>query len=132
MSAERRDGGASRAATVVELLVELLVELDGVVARAAVVAGVVVGVVAGAGVGTVVVGVTSASATVWVIHNPTVPATKAPPLSAATATRDRAAGCRRRRRPGGGVEVPVGEDHGGWTSPALMGPSLIAAPGSNL
>jgi hypothetical protein len=86
VSAERRDEGASRAATVVELLV--LVELDGAVdsEREADV-GAVVGVVAG------VVGVSvSASAAVCVIHSPTVPATNAPPLRAATATRDRAAG----------------------------------------
>ena len=96
MSAERRDEGPSRAATVVELLV--LVELDGALdgaldaARGADV-GTVVVVVAGAAVGGVV-GVTSvsASATLCVIHSPTVPATNAPPLRAATATRDRAAG----------------------------------------
>jgi hypothetical protein len=92
VSAERRDEGPSRAATVVELLV--LVELDGALdaARGADV-GTVVVVVAGAAVGGVV-GVTSvsASATLCVIHSPTVPATNAPPLRAATATRDRAAG----------------------------------------
>jgi hypothetical protein len=92
----------------------------------------------GAAVEAVVVGVVvaggsvSASATVCVIHSPTVPATKAAALRTAVATRDRAAGWRRRRRPGGGVEVPVGEDHGGWTSPALTGTSLTGRAGSNL
>lgn len=112
MSAERRDGGPSRAGAVVAV-----VELDGDEERgrdalddggwgavAAVVDVVPSGLV---------------SAADCVIHSPTVPATKAAPLTAAMATRDRAAGCWRRRRLGGGVEVPVGEDHGGLASPAL-------------
>ena len=113
MSAGRLDDEPSWAVVVdvVALLVVALLVLDGVV--------VVVGVTVMAVVEVVAV-VASASATAWPIHRPSVPATKAPALSAAVATRDRAAGCRRRRRPGGGVEVPVGEDHGGWTSPALM------------
>jgi hypothetical protein len=113
---------------VVELLVVELLVLDAAVVVGAAVAAVVAVVVAVVEVVTV----PSASATVWPIQRPSVPATNAAPLRAAVATRDRAAGCRRRRRPGGGVEVPVGEDHGGWTSPALMGSILTVEPGSNL